>query len=85
MSDSSLKEESRLRLASLMTITVVVNGSNQSLRKELFGTELNLRKKVDTLWKKAGYIESCLELFTRCESIEFKAKAIEEGNSSPEV
>jgi len=77
LNDKTLKTDDQVRLANLMAIAVEVSKGHTNLRKELFGAEFHLRKKVDSLWKRAGYIESCLDIFTKCEAIEFNSKAIE--------
>lgn len=65
MEDSTLPEEQRKRIANLMIMALVVLHTEGNLRQGKQEIESAAHIKPNGIWRKSGYIESCLEIISK--------------------
>ena len=73
--DESLPQEGRDRLANLMIAAISIMGTEENLKEDK-------AVKTHPVWRKGGYLESCLEIVCKCEAIEHQASRSSEGARS---
>ena len=79
LSDPALRWEQQHRLASLMVMSFVVLHTQGTLRQGKQEIE-SVTIKPNGIWRKSGYLESCIEILTKYELIEDR-KTHKEGKS----
>jgi hypothetical protein len=80
LDDSSLRWEQQHRLASLMVMALTVFHTPGTLRQGKQELEEAAHIKPNGIWRKSGYLESCLEILSKYELIE--ARKTQENSKS---
>jgi hypothetical protein len=74
--DSELEQQKKQRLVNLLVMGMITMHSEGNLRQAKQEVEAAAHIKPNGIWRKSGYLESCLTILTGCERIECRKKDV---------
>jgi hypothetical protein len=65
-----------------MIMALIVNHNESNLRQAKQEVEAAAHIKPNGIWRKTGYIDSCLDIITKCELIDLRKNSLNSKSQS---